>query len=262
MGSRTRNIRGSLMRALPRSIVGALLSLSVATMSEAAEVKILVSMGSVSGVRDLASAFERVSGHKVIVLLRVGNALLEALKKDEPADLIANFTPTFDGLVKRGKVVAGSPVEFTRAGVGVSVKQGAPKPDISTPEAFKQAMLAAKTIGYSRSGSGMIAARALQKLGIADQVKGKVKFLEGIPVAEFVAKGDVEIGMQQTNALVPVAGADYVGPLPGDLQEYLYFSVGLLTISKQPEAARAFMAFMASPDAAQHLRKTGMEPPK
>src|SRR4029079_5720445 len=116
--------------------------------------------------------------------------------------------------------------EFTKAGVGVSVKAGAPKPDISTPEAFKQAMLAAQTIGYSRSGSGQIAARALQKLGIADEVKAKVKFLEGIPVAEFVAKGDVEIGMQQTNALIGVPGSDYVGPLPGDLQEYLHFSVG------------------------------------
>ena len=83
-----------------------------------------------------------------------------------------------------------------------------------------------------------------------------------MPVAVFVAKGEVEIGMQQSNAIVPVAGAEYVGPLPGDLQEYLYFSVGLLTISKQPEAARAFMTFMASPEAAVHLRKSAMEPPK
>ena len=156
--------------------------------------------------------------------------------------------------------MAGSPVVFARAGVGVAVKSGAPKPDISTPDAFRRAMLDAKSIGYSRSGSGQIAARALQRIGIADQVKDKVKLIEGIPVAEIVAKGEVEIGMQQINAIVPVAGADYAGPLPGDLQEYLSFSVGLMTVSKEQTVARDFMRFMAAPENTEHLRKSGMEP--
>jgi molybdate transport system substrate-binding protein len=249
------------MRALQGVLAGALLVMSGSAVSQAAEVTIFTSMGSISGVSDLAAAFERTSGHKVRVGIRIGPALIQALKKDEPGDIVANFTQTFPNLIKQGKVVTGTPLEFARAGVGVAVKKGAPKPDISTVDAFKQAMLNAKSIGYSKSGSGLIAGRALAKLGIAEQVQHKVRYLVGTPVAEFVAAGEVEIGMQQTNAIIPVKGVDYVGPLPGDLQEYLYFSVGLLKISKQPEAARAFMKFMASPEAAQHLRKSGMDAP-
>jgi molybdate transport system substrate-binding protein len=249
------------MSTLSRTIVGALLILPLGTMSHAAEITIFTSMGSLSGVTDLAAAYEKASGHKVTVAARIGPALPKALASNEPGDVIANFTPAFAGLVKQGKVVAGSPMQFARAGVGVAVRKGAPKPEIGTVEAFKQTMLKAKSIGYSKTGSGLIAERALTKLGILDQVRDKVRYLERIPVAAFVAKGEVEIGMQQSNAIIPVAGADYVGPLPGNLQEYLYFSAGLLAISKQPEAARAFMAFMASPAAAAHLRKSGMEPP-
>src|SRR5688572_2175809 len=109
-------------------------------MSLAAEITIFTSMGSLSGVTDLAAAYEKVSGHKVVVAARIGPALPKALASDEPGDIIANFTNTFDGLVKQGKVVAGSPVQFARAGVGVAIRKGARKPDIGTVEAFKQTM--------------------------------------------------------------------------------------------------------------------------
>jgi len=237
------------------------LSLSIGTMSQAAEITIFTSMGSLSGVTDLAAAYEKTSGNKVLVATRIGPALPKALASNEPGDIIANFTNTFDGLIKQGKVVAGTPTQFARAGVGVAIRKGAPKPAIGTVEAYKQTMLKAKSIGYSKSGSGLIAERGLKQLGIFDQVKDKVRYLEGTPVAAFIAKGEVEIGMQQSNAIVVVPGAEYAGPLPGDLQEYLYFSVGVLTISKQPDAARAFINFMASPEAAVHLRKSAMEPP-
>ncbi len=250
------------MRALSGAVIGTFLSLSVATMPQAAEITIFTSMGSLSGVTDLAAAYEKASGHKVVVAARIGPALPKALNSNEPGDIVANFSDAFDGLIKQGKVVAGSVVEFTRAGVGVAIKQGAPKPDIGTVEAFKATMLKAKSIGYSKSGSGLIAERGLQRLGIFDQIKDKVRYLEGTPVAVFIAKGEVEIGMQQSNAIVPVAGAEYIGPLPGDLQEYLYFSVGILSISKQPELARGFIAFMAAPENAVHLRKSAMEPPQ
>ena len=250
------------MRQLSGAIIGALLSLSVGTMAQAADITIFTSMGSLSGVTDLAAAYEKASGHKVTVARRIGPALPKALNSDEPGDIVANFSNAFDGLIKQGKVVPGGVVEFARAGVGVAIKKGAPRPDIATVEGFKQTMLKAKSIGYSKAGSGLIAERGLQRLGILDQIKDKVRYLEGTPVAVFVAKGEVEIGMQQSNAIVPVAGAEYAGPLPGELQEYLYFSAGLLSISKQPDAARAFMAFMASPEAAVHLRKSAMEPPK
>ncbi len=250
------------MTTLSGIAVGAFLNLSTGTMSQAAEIKIFTSMGSLSGVTDLAAAYEKASGHKVAVAARIGPALPKALDSNEPGDVVANFTHAFDALIKQGKVVPGSVVEVARAGVGVAIRNGAPKPDISTVDAYKQTMLKAKSIGYSKTGSGLIAERGLQRLGIFDQVKDKVRYLEGTPVAVFVAKGEVELGMQQSNAIVPVAGAEYAGPLPGDLQEYLYFAVGLLTVSKQPEAAREFIRFMASPEAAVHLRKSAMEPPK
>lgn len=250
------------MRALSSTVIGTILSVLAGTMPQAAEITIFTSLGSLSGVTDLAAAYEKVSGHKVVVAVRTGPALPKALESNEPGDVVADFTNAFDALVKQGKVVAGSATQFARAGVGVAIKKGAPKPDIATVDAFKQTMLKAKSIGYSKSGSGVIAERGLQQLGIFDQVKDKVRYFLGTPVAVFVAKGEVELGMQQSNAIVPVAGAEYAGPLPGHLQEYLYFSAGLLTIAKQPEAARAFMTFMASPEAAVHLRKSAMEPPK
>ncbi|HZO47852.1 MAG TPA: substrate-binding domain-containing protein [Xanthobacteraceae bacterium] len=228
----------------------------------AAEIKIFTSMGSLSGLTDLAAAYEKATNHKVAVAARIGPALPKALESNEPGDIVANFTYAFDALIQQGKVVSGSVVEVARAGVGVAIRKGTPKPDISTVDAYKQTMLKAKSIGYSKTGSGVIAERGLQRLGIFDQVKDKVRYLEGTPVAVFVANGEVELGMQQSNAIVPVEGADYAGPLPGDLQEYLYFAVGVLTVSKQPEAAREFIAFMASPEAAAHLRKSAMEPPK
>jgi molybdate transport system substrate-binding protein len=247
------------MRA--RVVIATTLAVIVACgPATAAEISILVSMATMSGVKDLAAAYERASGHRVVVNVQTGDALVRWVEANSPADLISNFTQVFGDLVKREKVVAGSPMVFARAGVGVAVKSGAPKPDISTADAFRRAMLDAKSIGYSRSGSGQIAARALERVGISDQVKDKVKFVEGTPVAEIVAKGEVEIGMQQINAIVPVAGADYAGPLPGDLQEYLSFSVGLMTVAKEPAAAQEFMRFMAAPENAEHLRKSGMEP--
>ena len=137
----------------------------------AADITIFTSMGSLSGVTDLAAAFEKASGHKVTVGARIGPALPKALASNEPGDIIANFTNAFDALIKQGKVAQGTVIEFARAGVGVAIRKGAPKPDISTVAAYKQTMLKAKSIGYSKSGSGLIAERGLKELGIFDQVK-------------------------------------------------------------------------------------------
>src|SRR5438552_14817972 len=161
--------------------------------------------------------------------------------------------------MKSGKIVADRVDENARLGNGVSIKTGTPKPDISTPDAFKQAMLNAKSIGHTNAGTGPFNTRLFQKLGIYDQIKDKIKIVEG-RVAEAVAKGDIEIGIQQTNVIQPWPGADYVGPLPAELMEYGKVGVGLLTGSKQPEAAKAFIAFMADPANAPLIRKGFMEP--
>src|SRR5712692_119801 len=177
-------------------------------------------MGVVSGVRDVAPAFERATGHKVIVSFEAGPSLMQKVNAGAPADLVAHYPDVIDDLIKQGKVVD-SRVDFARAGVGVAVKAGAPKPDIGSTEAFKHAMLAAKSIAYSTA----------------------------------------EIGMQQINVILPVAGADYVGPLPAELQGYVDFAVGVLAVSKHRDAAQALVKFMSSSEAAPLIRKSGMEPP-
>ena len=135
----------------------------------AAELTVLAGMGVVSGVRDVAPAFERATGHKVIVSFESGPSLMQKVTSNAPADLVVHYPEAIDDLIKQGRVV-GSRVDFARAGVGVAVKAGAPKPDISTPEAFRRALLAANSIAYSRAGaSGIIAAKLMERLGLAEQ---------------------------------------------------------------------------------------------
>ena len=155
----------------------------------------------------------------------------------------------------------GRVVEFARAGNGVAVKAGAPKPDISTAEGFKQAMLNAKSIGHSNAGTGPYNTRLFQKLGIYDRIKDKIKIVTGKLVAVAVAEGEVEIGIQQTNVIQPVAGTTYLGPIPPDLIEYGHFGVALRNVSKNAAEARDLIKFMTSPAAAALLRKSAMEPP-
>ncbi|PYS13869.1 MAG: ABC transporter substrate-binding protein [Acidobacteria bacterium] len=209
---------------------------------QAAEITVLGGMGVVSGLHDLAPAFEKMTGHKVIVRFVQTADINQKINSGAPADIAALQPQQVDAFIKDGKMVAGTKTNFVQAGVGVAVKTGARRPDISTVEAFKTAMLKAKSIGYSRGGSGLISAQVMEKLGIADQLKAKTKFIDGIPVAEVVAKGEVEIGLQQINVILPVKGADYIGPLPKELQETVKFSAGVLTTSKQPEVAKAFSA--------------------
>jgi len=228
--------------------------------AQAAELVVVSGQGATPGVKELAAAFARMSGHKVTVVQEAGAALDRRLSNG-PADLIAGSPDQIDDLVKKGKVVSGTTTPFALAGLGVSVRAGAPKPDISTVEAYKAALLAAKSIGYSRGCSGTNAAEGIEKLGLTEQLKGKTVLTNGGPVVEYLAKGDFEIGIQQTNIMVGAPGTDYVGPLPPEIMEYGHIGVGLLTASKQPELARDFIKFMTSPEAAPLLRKSTMEPP-
>lgn len=234
--------------------------LGFAGAASAAQITVLANQGALSGIKDLAAGFEQATGNKVIVAFKPGNALTQAINGDEPADVVTQTLDQFDGLVKRGKVVPGSYVEFARAGNGVAVKEGALKRDISTPELFRQAMLNSRSIGHTNAGTGPFNTKLFMKLGIYDLVKSKVKIIEGRPVAAAVATGDVEIGIQQTNVIQPFPGTIYLGPLPKELMEYGRFGAGLLTVSKEPDAAKAFIKFMAAPENAPLLRKSAMEP--
>src|SRR6266849_1499103 len=230
--------------------------------ARSADIAIFLNQATASGVRELAAGFEKATGHRVDVSFQGGPALNQKIVSGAPGDLVSLGLDQFDDYISQGKVVAGSVVEYARVGNGVAVKAGARRPDISTPEAFKRAMLDAKSIGHTNAGTGPFNTRLFQKLGIYDQVKDNVKIIQGGRlVAEAVAAGDVEIGIQQTNVIQPVAGAQYLGPLPAELMEYGRVGVGLLAVSQQQEVANAFIKFMADPANAALLRKGDMEPP-
>jgi molybdate transport system substrate-binding protein len=224
-----------------------------------ADVIILTNQGATPGVKALAAAFGQASGHKVTVVQVEGDALEQRINSGG-ADLVTANPETLEPFVKNRKVVASTVTPFVLAGLGLSVRAGAPKPDISTVDKYKAALVAAKSIGYSRGCSGTHAAEGIAQLGLTEQLKAKTKFTSGGPVTDYLARGDFEIGIQQTNIMVGVPGTDYVGPLPGALNTPCPSSVALLTSSKQPDAARAMIAFMISPAAAPLLRKTHVEP--
>ncbi len=216
--------------------------------AQAAEIIILGSQGSISGVRDMAAAFEKASGHKVIA--RQERDVMATVNAGTPADIATLNPPLIDKLVKEGKVV-GSRVDFARAGIGVAIKAGAPKPDLCNTEAFVRMLRNAKSIGYSQAGSGLMVANIIKTLGLTEELKPRTKFLDGFPAAEAVARGEVEIALQQINVILPVAGAALGGPLPPELQQYNDFAVGVLAVSKDRAAATAMVKFMAAPENAE-----------
>jgi len=247
-----------MMRWTKLLAAGCLAALLAQDAAQAAEITVMGGMGVISGLRDLAAGLQSATGHKV-------NALFDAnpLAKVEagaPADIVALNPPVIDRLIQSGKVV-GMRVDFARAGIGVAVKAGAPKLDLSSVEAFKRALLNAKSIGYSTAGSGLMVAKIIKDLGLTETLAARTKFLDGFPAAEAVARGEVEIALQQINVILPVAGAELGGVLPPELQMYNEFAAGVLAVSKEKEVAIAMVRFMGAPENAALVRKSGMEPP-
>jgi molybdate transport system substrate-binding protein len=165
-------------------------------------------------------------------------------------------------LVKSGKVVGNTVTPFQLASLGLAVKAGAPKPDISTVESYKAALIRAKSIGYSRGCSGTNIGQGIAELGLTEQLKAKTIFTSDGPVTDYLKRGAFEIGIQQSNIMAGVPGVDFVGPLPGALNKRCQSNVGMATASKAPDAARAMIKFMISPEAGPLLRKTLAEPAK
>ncbi len=245
---------------LKKFAFAAILAMALSQSASAADLVIYLNQATESGVRELAAAFAQATGNKVEVSFQAGAALNEKINAGELGDLTALGLAQFEPFIKSGKIVPGSVVEFARVGNGVAVKEGAPRPDISTPEAFKRAMLEAKSIGHTNAGTGPFNTRLFQRLGIYDQIKDKIKIIQGRLVAAAVADGEVEIGIQQTNVIQPYRGTAYLGPLPRELMEYGAMGVGLLAASKHPDEARAFIKFMVDPANADLLKKAAMEP--
>jgi molybdate transport system substrate-binding protein len=230
-------------------------------IASAAEIKVLSTQATEQSYRELVPPFEKATGHKVTTLF---TGTLDADKRvlaGEPFDLLIMAQSSIDAHVKGGKVVAGSRVDLARSGVAVGVKAGARKPDISTVDALKRTILNAKSIGYSTGPSGNYIIALFERLGVADQVRPKLKqTATGVFVGSIIASGEVEIGFQQVSELSQYEGVDYVGPLPAEVQNYTTFSSGVLSNAKQAEAARALVRYITSPQAGAVYRKRGMEP--
>ncbi len=253
--------------SIPLMVVFVLISVFLSGGSaNAAEVKVMISGGFTAALRDLAPQFERATGHKLVVIFgpsmgTTPQAIPNRMQRGEPVDVVIMVGYALGDLIKLGKVAADSRVDLAGSGVGVAVRAGAPKPDISSPAALKRALLQAKSIAYSDSASGVyVSTELFQRLGIADQVKGKSRMIPAEPVGAVVARGEAEIGFQQMSELLPVAGIDLVGPLPSEVQKITVFSAGVATSAKEPQAARALIRFLASPEAAPAISKTGLEP--
>jgi molybdate transport system substrate-binding protein len=208
---------------------------------------------------EVVPLFEHATGHKAEIEFALTSALTRKIEDGAAFDVALLPRPELDGLVRAGKIASGSTADVTRSTVGLCVRAGAPKPDIASVEAFKRALVDVRSISYSDGPSGAYIAALLVRLGIADAMKPKTR-LTSRPVAELVAAGKVEIGLQQIVAILPVKGAELVGPLPSELQNVIIYSAGLSVIAQRSAAARALMRFLAAPEVVSLIRAKGMEP--
>jgi molybdate transport system substrate-binding protein len=234
--------------------------------ASAAEVRVMISGGLTAAYKVLVPEFERATGHTVLTAYgpsmgTTPNAIPIRLERGEPVDVLIMVGYALGDLAKQGKVNPDSRVDLVKSPIGIAVKSGAPKPDIASADALKRALLAAKSVAYSDSASGVyVSTEMFAKLGVADEMKDKARKIPATPVGEIVARGDAEIGFQQISELLPVAGVDIVGPLPPELQKITMFSAGIATVSKEPDAGKALIKFLASPAASAAIVKSGMEP--
>jgi molybdate transport system substrate-binding protein len=241
-------------------------TLALTPLADAAEVHVMISGGLSAAVTALAPDFERLTGNKVVIAYgpsmgTTTNAIPVRLDRGEPADVLIMVGYALGDLLKAGKVKADSRVDLVNSPIGLAVKAGAPKPDIATSDAVKRALLAAKSVAYSDSASGVyIESEMFDKLGIKAQMKDKAKMIPATPVGEIVAKGEAEFGFQQISELKAVKGIDIVGPLPSDLQKITVYAAGIAVVSKEPEAGKALIKFLTSSAARETIVNSGLDP--
>jgi molybdate transport system substrate-binding protein len=259
---------GSLARWL--SAILAVASLLIAVAASAADVRVMISAGFFEAYSELANDFERSTGHHLVTIRgpSLGDspeAIPNRLKRGEPCDVVLMIGGSIDDLARQELVRAGTKVDLARSEIGMVVRAGAAKPDISSVDAFRRTLLEVKSLAYSDSGSGIYLSTTLfPQLGIADQVAGKSRKVKGPPsgepVAAVVARGEAEIGFQQIAELIHVPGITFVGAIPAQLQPETFYSAALASNAAQPEAAQSLIRFIASPDAAPAISKAGLTP--
>ncbi len=226
--------------------------------ASAADVKVFCTQALRTSLLELAPRFEAATGRKVDLVVAPSGLLVKRVNDGEAADLLIANADNLDALIKFGKM-AGGRTNIARAQVGLSIKAGNPRPDISTPEAVRKALLEAKAIAYSAGGlSGNNFEYAMNKLGILEEVKKKAK--NGSPAAKLVVSGEADIAVQQISELIAVEGSELLGPLPAELDQVTQFSMGVLADGKSKEAARALLDFLRTPEAQAVIKTKGLTP--
>jgi molybdate transport system substrate-binding protein len=227
----------------------------------ASEITVFTTRAVATVIDALQADFEARTGHRLRVTADIAIRMVRAIESGEPFDLLVAAPSQIDGLISTGKIVAESRIDLTRSGIGVEVRSDTPKPDISTVEAFKRALLDATSIGYLKEGqSGVYLAELMERLGIADALESKTVRPDLDIVSELVARGEVELGMVVITQILTTPGVDLVGPLPAELQSYITFTAGISADARAPAAAKELLALLTSPAAIAVITAQGMEP--
>lgn len=229
--------------------------------AQAAEIKVLSGNGARSAVAELGAAFERASGHKVTIDFAVNPEVKKRIDGGEAFDVAVLNPPVLDALIKEGKVVGATRSVLGRAGIGAAVREGAPKPDISTVDAFKRTLLSMKSVAYPGEGaSGKYFVSVVERLGIGPEMKPKMRPMPAEYNVEVVANGEVEMVVVVASRIAGVPGVQFLGGIPKELQTWIGFAGGVGAKAREPQAARALLQFMTAPAAAEVLRKAGVDP--
>jgi len=244
-------------------VVAAVFGMASLSQANAAEIKVLTAGAFKQVVVALVPGFEKQTGHKVTVDNGTAGELKKRIEGGEAFDVAVITPAVVDELTAKGKIAPGSKVMLASVGVGVVVKEGAAKPDVSSVEAFKHALLAAKSVAYidpaSGGSSGIYIDKLLVKLGIADQIRPKAKLKQGGHVADLIVSGEAELGLHQISEIVPVKGVVLVGPLPKEIQNTTTYAAGLSAAVKNKDAAEALIKYLSGPEAAAVLKSKGMD---
>ena len=246
------------------AISGFIFLLVAGNAAEPAELKVLSAVGIQAVMEDLGPKFEQATGHKLAIAFANAGTTVKRIQDGEIADVVITPQPGIESFVNDAKANADNVTVVARSGIGLAVRNGTPKPDISSPEALKRTLLAAKSIAYSNpaggAASGIHFAKVLDRLGIANEMKSKTVFPKSGPVGVLVANGEAELGVAQIQELMSIAGIEIIGPLPGDLQDTIVFSAAIMASARDTEASRALVNFLRTPEAAAVIKAKGMEP--
>ncbi len=234
--------------------------LCATSVAQSAELKVLSGNGSRAAVRELCTQFEKATGHKIDLTFGVNPEVKSKIEAGERFDVVVGNPPIIDALIKDG-IVVGPRVDFGQAGLGVAVKSGTPKPDISSVEAFKRALLASHAVAFPGKGaSGIYFVSLLDRMGIKAEMQSKLKPMAAEDTVEVVARGEADMVVVVSTRISDVPGVDRVGPIPEELQTKIGFAAGLSASTKEPDAAKALIRFLSAPAAAPTLRSKGVDP--